>query len=60
VLFNAFVFCQLFNEINSRKANEEWNVFAHLFTNSDFTGVLLLTVVLQALIVEFGGVVFST
>jgi magnesium-transporting ATPase (P-type) len=60
VLFNAFVFCQLFNEINSRKANHEWNVFANLLTNSVFIGILILTAVLQVLIVEFGGTVFST
>jgi Ca2+-transporting ATPase len=59
VLFNAFVFCQLFNETNSRKANE-WNVFAHLLTNYVFIGILILTAALQVLIVEFGGTVFAT
>lgn len=52
VIFNAFVFCQLFNEVNSRKL-EEKNVFRGLSTNYLFLGIVGITVVLQAIIVEF-------
>jgi len=55
MLFNTFVFCQVFNEINSRKVNDEFNIFEHLFTNWVFGGVVLFTIVFQCLFVEFGG-----
>lgn len=28
MVFNVFVLCQLFNEVNARKLHGEWNVFA--------------------------------
>eukprot|EP01027_Heterolobosea_sp_BB2_P011325 GEZU01016496.1.p1 GENE.GEZU01016496.1~~GEZU01016496.1.p1 ORF type:complete len:1059 (-),score=425.58 GEZU01016496.1:268-3444(-) len=54
-VFNMFVFCQLFNEINSRKVNKEWNVFSGIHKSYPFLGIWALTAVVQALIVEFGG-----
>jgi len=59
-LFNTFVFMQVFNEINSRKVNKEFNVFAGIFTNWIFVGILIFTVGAQMLIVELGGVALST
>jgi len=55
LLFNTFVFCQVFNEINSRKVNLQMNVFDGILTNWVFLGVLAFTAVTQILIVEFGG-----
>lgn len=52
VIFNAFVFCQLFNEVNSRKL-EEKNVFRGLFSSWLFLGIVGTTVLLQVIIVEF-------
>ncbi|KAJ7534349.1 hypothetical protein O6H91_13G092300 [Diphasiastrum complanatum] len=52
IIFNSFVFCQLFNEINSRKP-EKLNVLKGIFRNRLFCGVLIVTTVLQVLIVEF-------
>ncbi|MCO5611739.1 hypothetical protein L7F22_065997 [Adiantum nelumboides] len=52
LIFNAFVFCQLFNEVNSRKL-EEQNVFRGLLSSWLFLGILGTTVVLQVIIVEF-------
>ncbi len=49
------MFLQLFNEINSRKVNEEWNVFEGLFTNYMFGMILLITVFVQVIMVEFFG-----
>jgi len=60
LLFNAFVFCQVFNEINSRKVNREHNVFGGLHTNWIFIAVLVFTVAVQILLVQFGGKVFKT
>ncbi|KAH3766666.1 calcium-translocating P-type ATPase [Pelomyxa schiedti] len=55
IVFNIFVLCQLFNEVNSRKLNGEINVFAGFFTNHVFVGVMAFTCVMQFLIIQFGG-----
>eukprot|EP00271_Cylindrocystis_brebissonii_P015527 TRINITY_DN38446_c0_g1_i1.p1 TRINITY_DN38446_c0_g1~~TRINITY_DN38446_c0_g1_i1.p1 ORF type:complete len:1112 (-),score=207.67 TRINITY_DN38446_c0_g1_i1:149-3484(-) len=52
LIFNAFVFMQLFNEINCRKLTEI-NVFSGVLTNSIFMAVVGLSVVFQVIIVEF-------
>ncbi|GLT45270.1 hypothetical protein SLA2020_191110 [Shorea laevis] len=54
VIFNSFVFCQVFNEINSRDI-EKINVFKGMFDSWIFLVVIISTVVFQAIIVEFLG-----
>ncbi|KAI4363986.1 hypothetical protein MLD38_020134 [Melastoma candidum] len=54
VIFNTFVFCQVFNEINSRDI-EKINVFRGIFSSWVFLGVMVSTVAFQAIIVEFLG-----
>mmetsp|Transcript_3430 Transcript_3430/g.5688 ORF Transcript_3430/g.5688 Transcript_3430/m.5688 type:complete len:1169 (+) Transcript_3430:194-3700(+) len=58
IIFNAFVWMQLFNEINCRKLKGEFNVFQGIQNNPLFCGILVVTMVLQVLIVEFGSVAF--
>ncbi|KAI3446492.1 hypothetical protein Pfo_003157 [Paulownia fortunei] len=58
-IFNTFVFCQVFNEINSRDI-EKINVFRGIFGNWIFTGIIVSTVVFQVIIVEFLGTFTST
>merc|ERR550539_1814258 len=53
IIFNTFVWMQIFNEINARKVNGEWNVIDGFFDNSMFSIILVLTAVLQFLIVQF-------
>jgi len=60
ILFNTFVFCQVFNEINSRKVNLQLNVFDGIFTNYIFVSVILVTCITQFLIVQFGSVATRT
>lgn len=60
IIFNAFVLMTLFNEINSRKINGERNVFSGIASNLVFCGIFLSTVLGQVLIVEFGGISFTT
>lgn len=60
LIFNAFVFCQIFNEINSRKINDEWNILENFFANWLFSAIILFTAGTQALIVEFGAHAFHT
>ncbi|XP_058107272.1 putative calcium-transporting ATPase 11, plasma membrane-type [Magnolia sinica] len=59
VIFNSFVFCQVFNEINSRDI-EKINVFRGLFSSWVFIGVMVATVVFQVIIIEFLGTFAST
>ncbi|EQC30590.1 hypothetical protein SDRG_11646 [Saprolegnia diclina VS20] len=59
IIFNTFVFLQLFNEINARRIHDELNVFDGFFQNKLYLGVQVIQVVLQVLIVQFGGLVFK-
>ncbi|KAK0596740.1 hypothetical protein LWI29_018555 [Acer saccharum] len=59
VIFNSFVFCQVFNEINSREM-EKINIFRGMFDSWLFMGVMVGTVVFQVIIVEFLGNLAST
>lgn len=46
----------MFNEINARKLKkEETNVFEGFFNNYMFLGVIIGTIIVQMLIVEYGG-----
>ncbi|KAL3534395.1 hypothetical protein ACH5RR_002856 [Cinchona calisaya] len=58
-IFNTFVFCQVFNEINSRDM-EKINVFRGIFSNWIFVSIIVATVVFQVIIVEFLGTFAST
>ena len=60
IIFNTFVLLQIFNEVNARKIHGEFNVFTGIFSNYIFLGVMVGQVSVQALIVEFGSLVFST
>ncbi|TXG69533.1 hypothetical protein EZV62_004468 [Acer yangbiense] len=54
MIFNTFVLCQVFNEFNARKP-DEFNVFRGVTKNYLFIGIIVITVVLQILIIEFLG-----
>ena len=58
-LFNTFVFMQIFNMINSRKINDEINVFEGIHHNKAFLIILLLITVIQVLIVELTQDIFQ-
>eukprot|EP01134_Creolimax_fragrantissima_P008573 CFRG8573T1 len=55
LFFNTFVMCQLFNEINSKKIHGEINVFKGFFASPLFLTVMLFTLFLQYLMVQYGG-----
>ncbi|PON91113.1 P-type ATPase [Trema orientale] len=59
LIFNSFVFCQVFNEISSREM-EKINVFQGILQNYVFVAVLSCTVVFQIIIIEFLGTFAST
>ncbi|XP_059652751.1 calcium-transporting ATPase 12, plasma membrane-type-like [Cornus florida] len=52
LIFNTFVLCQVFNEFNARKM-EKKNVFKGLRKNRLFLWIVVVTVVLQVIMVEF-------
>lgn len=57
IIFHSFVFMQVFNEINSRKLGErEFNVFAGFFNNWLFQFIIILTIVVQIALVQYGGI----
>ena len=60
MVFNTFVCMELFNELNSRRINNEWNVCERLGENTMFLFILILSIVLQLFIIEVGGAFFST
>jgi Ca2+ transporting ATPase len=61
MVFQMFVFMQLFNQINARKIEEgELNVFKGFFNNFLFLFVTILTFVVQMAMVEVGGVAIKT
>lgn len=59
VIFNTFVFCQVFNEFNARKP-DELNMLRGITTSHLFMMIIGITVVFQILIIEFLGKFFTT
>ncbi|KAH6784744.1 calcium ATPase 2 [Perilla frutescens var. hirtella] len=59
VIFNTFVFCQLFNEVNSREM-EKVDVLEGILDNYVFVLVLGSTVVFQIIIIQYLGSFAST
>ena len=60
VVFNVFVWMQIFNEINARKVNNERNVFQGIQKNWIFWMIILISIFAQILLVEVGGQFAST
>lgn len=60
MVFNMFVFLQIFNEINCRRVDLSLNVFANITNDWIFLLVQLLVILGQFLIVTFGGIAFRT
>lgn len=60
IIFNCFVMMTLFNEFNARKIHGEVNVFDGIFTNPIFYSIWMCTCLAQILIVQYGGIAFST
>ena len=54
LLFNIFVMCTLFNELNARKLRGETNVFEGITANPIFCAIIFITFFLQVLFVEIG------
>ncbi|KAI4316617.1 hypothetical protein L6164_024581 [Bauhinia variegata] len=59
LIFNSFVFCQVFNEISSREM-EKVNVFEGILKNYVFVAVLTCTILFQIIIIEYVGTYANT
>lgn len=55
IVFNTFVFCQVFNELNARSITNQINVLSGLQKNTLFIGIIIFTILAQVFIVEYGG-----
>eukprot|EP00731_Ephydatia_muelleri_P021848 Em0014g439a len=60
LIFNVFVFMQIFNEINARKIHGERNVFQGLHRSYTFLIIVVGQVVCQVILVQFGSIVVRT
>ncbi|KAF2396601.1 calcium-translocating P-type ATPase [Trichodelitschia bisporula] len=58
LVFNVFVWMQIFNAINSRRIDNSWNVFEGLHRNFLFMAIMLIMIGGQVLIVFVGGAAF--
>jgi len=54
-IFNTFIWFQIFNEVNSRKVNDELNVFESALENIWFPLAFAITMALQFVLVEYMG-----
>lgn len=52
IIFNTFVLCQLFNEVNARQPYRR-NIFYGILNNYLFMGIVATTILLQVVMVEF-------
>ncbi|KAG0145622.1 hypothetical protein CROQUDRAFT_45541 [Cronartium quercuum f. sp. fusiforme G11] len=59
IVFNTFVFCQIFNQFNARVLDRRLDIFTGLFRNIYFLIIMLIMLAGQVLIVEVGGAAFQ-
>ena len=59
MVFNIFVCLELFNEFNSRRINDEVNVFEGIFQNPMFWTVFVVSNALQIVMIQFFGAFFT-
>ncbi|KAJ1962050.1 plasma membrane calcium [Dipsacomyces acuminosporus] len=60
LVFNTFAWMQIFNEFNCRVLHNEKNCFKGITKNWFFITIVLISVVGQVVIVQWGGVAFQT
>jgi Ca2+-transporting ATPase len=59
IVFNTFVWLQIFNEINCRRLDNKINVFSGIHRNVYFIVIIVIMVSCQTLIILVGGAAFS-
>ncbi|WFD07628.1 P-type Ca(2+) transporter [Malassezia vespertilionis] len=59
LIFNVFVWCQLFNEVNARRLDRNLNIFQGIRNNLWFVLIIAIEIGAQVLIMFKGGQAFS-
>lgn len=59
IVFNTFVWMQIFNEFNNRRLDNNFNIFEGMFRNYWFLGINCIMVGGQIMIVFVGGAAFG-
>ena len=59
IVFTVFVMMQVFNMINSRKINDEWNILEGLVSNCMFVVIWFVILIVQILLSQFSRDVFK-
>ncbi|KFY28682.1 hypothetical protein V493_02809 [Pseudogymnoascus sp. VKM F-4281 (FW-2241)] len=59
LVFNTFVWMQIFNQWNNRRLDNKFNIFEGVLNNYFFMGINVIMVALQVLIIFVGGQAFS-
>ena len=59
LLFNTFIFAQICNLVNSRRINDEYNIFEDLHKSPLFLIILGVIIMAQVLIINFLGPIFK-
>lgn len=59
IVFNTFVWMQIFNEFNNRRLDNNFNIFEGMFRNYWFLGINCIMVAGQVMIVFVGGAAFG-
>ncbi|KAL4907051.1 hypothetical protein BDW74DRAFT_176652 [Aspergillus multicolor] len=59
IVFNTFVWMQIFNEFNNRRLDNKFNIFTGLHRNWFFIGINCIMVGCQIVIAFYGGAAFS-
>jgi calcium-translocating P-type ATPase len=52
IIFNCFVFCQVFNEFTSRNIGSDWNCLKGVSKNKMFGFIIFITIVFQVAVIE--------
>ncbi|KAG0015670.1 Calcium-transporting ATPase 10, plasma membrane-type [Podila clonocystis] len=60
MIFNTFVFLQVFNELNCRRIDDSLNIFKNLHNNKIFILIQVIVLGCQFVIVQYGGQAFKT
>jgi hypothetical protein len=56
--FNVFVMMQVFNFVNARKINDEYNIFTRITSSLFFPVIVVIIFILQIIILTFGSIAF--
>ncbi|GMK59452.1 hypothetical protein CspeluHIS016_0800580 [Cutaneotrichosporon spelunceum] len=59
LVFNCFVFCQIFNMLNCRVLDRKYNIFKGFFRNIYFQVIMAIMIAGQILIIFVGGAAFQ-